>query len=181
MANNATPKDIGGFKLNWQNKMEIAIDGETDVSKADTAKWAVLAAGINNVTPAENDTTTNDQYYDGKGFGTSDVTSKRLQFTIAGHRVDDPAQNFVASKLLEIGDNLKTLMRFTFPSGESILGVVTLTTIVPTGGQPGAKQTFSFVAVFNGKPTYTAAPTAASTATMTPAASGATLSAGDHA
>lgn len=149
------PTKIGKFLLNWQNKIEIATDGETDISKADSAQWARLAAGINNLTPAENDTTANDEYYDGEGFGTSDVTSKRYQFTIAGHRVyGDAAQDFIASKMLEIGDALKTLMRVTFADGSAVYGVVTLTNIVPAGGQPGAKQTFSVVAVFNGKPKF---------------------------
>lgn len=149
------PAKIGKFILNHVNKIEIATDGETDVSKSDSAKWARLAAGINNLTPAENDTTANDEYYDGEGFGTSDVTSKRYQFTIAGHRIyGDAAQDFVASKMLAIGDDLKTLLRVTFADGSQVYGVVTLTNIVPTGGQPGAKQTFSFVAVFNGKPKF---------------------------
>ena len=96
-----------------------------------------------------------DEYYDGEGFGTSDVTSKRYQFTVAGHRVyGDKAQDYIASKMLEIGDNLKTLMRVTFADGSQVYGIVTLTNIVPAGGQPGAKQTFSFVAVFNGKPKF---------------------------
>lgn len=158
-AGGLTPKEaptkIGKFLLNWQNKIEIATDGETDISKADSAQWARLAAGINNLTPAENDTTANDEYYDGEGFGTSDVTSKRYQFTIASHRVyGDAAQDFIASKMLEIGDALKTLMRVTFADGSAVYGVVTLTNIVPAGGQPGAKQTFSVVAVFNGKPKF---------------------------
>lgn len=149
------PTKIGKFLLNWQNKIEIATDGETDISKADSAQWARLAAGINNLTPAENDTTANDEYYDGEGFGTSDVTSKRYQFTVAGHRVyGDEAQDYIASKMLEIGDNLKTLMRVTFADGSQVYGVVTLTNIVPAGGQPGAKQTFSVVCVFNGKPKF---------------------------
>lgn len=149
------PTKIGKFLLNWQNKIEIATDDETDITQAATAKWARLAAGINNLTPAENDTTANDEYYDGEGFGTSDVTSKRYQFTIAGHRVyGDAAQDYIAKKMLEIGDNLKTLLRVTFADGSQVYGVVTLTNIVPAGGQPGAKQTFSVVCVFNGKPKF---------------------------
>lgn len=149
------PTKIGKFLLNWQNKIEIATDDETDITKATTARWARLAAGINNLTPAENDTTANDEYYDGEGFGTSDVTSKRYQFTIAGHRVyGDAAQDYIAKKMLEIGDNLKTLLRVTFADGSQVYGVVTLTNIVPAGGQPGAKQTFSVVCVFNGKPKF---------------------------
>lgn len=154
------PTKIGKFLLNWQNKIEIATDDETDITKAATARWARLAAGINNLTPAENDTTANDEYYDGEGFGTSDVTSKRYQFTIAGHRVyGDDAQDYIASKMLEIGDKLKTLLRVTFADGSQVYGVVTLTNIVPAGGQPGAKQTFSVVCVFNGKPKFVPAAT----------------------
>lgn len=149
------PTNIGKFLLNWQNKIEIATDGLDNVNDITKAAWARLAAGINNLTPAENDTTANDEYYDGEGFGTSDVTSKRYQFTVAGHRVyGDKAQDYIASKMLEIGDNLKTLMRVTFADGSQVYGIVTLTNIVPAGGQPGAKQTFSFVAVFNGKPKF---------------------------
>lgn len=154
------PTKIGKFLLNWQNKIEIATDGLAHMADPTQAKWARLAAGINNLTPAENDTTANDEYYDGEGFGTSDVTSKRYQFTIAGHRVyGDEAQDFIASKMLEIGDALKTLLRVTFADGSQVYGVVTLTNIVPAGGQPGAKQTFSVVAVFNGKPKFVPAPT----------------------
>lgn len=160
MAEPEAPTKIGKFDLNWRNKLEIAVDGQSDPAKADEAKWAPLAAGINNITPAGNDTATNDQYYDGEGFGSADVTSKRFQLTIAGHRLaGDPAQDFVASKMLAIGDDLKTLLRVTFADGSQVYGVVTLTNIVPTGGQPGAKQTFSFVAVFNGKPKFVPTPT----------------------
>ena len=151
----SAPTNIGKFLLNWQNKIEIATDGLTNVDDITKAAWARLAAGINNLTPAENDTTANDEYYYGEGFGTSDVTSKRYQFTVAGHRVyGDKAQDYIASKMLEIGDNLKTLMRVTFADGSQVYGIVTLTNIVPAGGQPGAKQTFSVVCVFNGKPKF---------------------------
>ena len=156
----SAPTNIGKFLLNWQNKIEIATDGLTNVDDITKAAWARLAAGINNLTPAENDTTANDEYYDGEGFGTSDVTSKRYQFTIAGHRVyGDDAQDYIASKMLEIGDKLKTLLRVTFADGSQVYGVVTLTNIVPAGGQPGAKQTFSVVCVFNGKPKFVPAAT----------------------
>ena len=148
------PEKIGSFILNHKVKMEIDTAGNKNMSALESAKWARLAAGINNVTPAENDTTTNDEYYDGEGFGTSDVTSKRYQFTIAGHRLNgDPAQDYIASKQLEIGDSLKTLFKFTYPDGSYIVGVVTLTNIQATG----AKQTFSVVPVFNGKPKYVSA------------------------
>lgn len=146
---------IGKFTLNHKNKFEIDISGQTSLDNVGKANWMRLAAGVNNSTPAANDTTTNDEYYDGEGFGTSDVTSKRLQITLAGHRLEgDPAQDYITSKQLAIGDDLKTLFRWTQPSGDTITGVVTLTNIVSSGGAPGAKQTFSVVIVFNGKPDF---------------------------
>lgn len=156
----ATTGKIGKFTLNYKNKFEIDISGQTSLDNVDKAEWKPLAAGINNSTPAANDTTTNDEYYDGEGFGTSDVTSKRLQLTLAGNRLEgDPAQDYIASKQLAIGDDLKTLFRWTQPSGDTITGVITLTSIVSSGGAPGAKQTFSVVIVFNGKPDFEPATT----------------------
>lgn len=155
----ATTGKIGKFTLNYKNKFEIDISGQTSLDNVDKAEWKPLAAGINNSTPAANDTTTNDEYYDGEGFGTSDVTSKRLQLTLAGNRLEgDPAQDYIAAKQLAIGDDLKTLFRWTQPSGDTITGVITLTSIVSSGGAPGAKQTFSVVIVFNGKPDFESAP-----------------------
>lgn len=146
---------IGKFTLNYKNKFSIAINGENDINKVDETVFAPLAAGINNMTPASNETATNDEYYDGEGFGTSDITSKRLQLTLAGHRVEgDAAQDFIASKLLSIGDDLKTLFKWEQIDGSIITGVVTITNLVTSGGAPGAKQTFSVVLVFNGKPQY---------------------------
>lgn len=150
---------IGSFTLNFKNAFQIAIDGERDIANIDKAKFAPLAAGINNMTPANNETSTNDEYYDGDGFGTQDVTAKRLQLTLAGHRLEgDPAQDFIASKLLAIGDDLKTLFKWVQPDGSEVSGVVTISNLVTSGGAPGAKQTFSVVLVFNGKPNFKEAP-----------------------
>lgn len=154
--NAAATGKIGKFNLNWQNKFEIDTSGQKSLDNITDATFKPLAAGINNMTLAANDTTTNDEYYDGEGFGTSDTTSKRPQLTLAGNRLDgDEAQDFIASKQLSIGDDLKTLFRWTRADGAVISGVVTMTSIVSSGGAPGAKQTFSVVLVFNGKPSYT--------------------------
>lgn len=164
--NVTTTGKIGKFTLNYKNKFEIDTSGQTSLDNVSNAKWSLLAAGINNSTTAANDTTTNDEYYNGEGFGTSDVTSKRLQLTLAGHRLEgDPAQDYIAAKQLAIGDDLKTLFRWTQPSGDTITGLITLTSIVSSGGAPGAKQTFSVVIVFNGKPVF--APATGTTAGST--------------
>lgn len=159
MADEATEKgqtQIGNFKLNWQNKYEIDTSGSMDPSDVTKATWARLAGGISQVTPSENETNTTDEYYDGEGFGTSDVTGKRLQLAFTGNRkIGDVAQDYVAGHELSIGDDLKTLMRWTSTDGRIVTGLITMTAIVASGGNAGAKQTFSFTAVFNGKPLLT--------------------------
>ena len=155
MADTDAPAKIGEFLLNWRNQFFIATDGEKDPENYQKAQWAQLAKGINNVTPTDNPTTANDEYYDGEGFGTSDVTSKRIQFVLAGHRVyGDPAQDYVMKHFLDIGDDLKTLFKYVDAQGNTVVGRITMTNMTPFGGQPGAKQTFNVTLVFNGKPKY---------------------------
>lgn len=147
------------FNLNFKNKFEIDTNDGKDPSNITSANFAPLAAGINNFTPSLNETTTNDVYYDGDGYGSTDVTGKRLQLAYTGHRLEgDAAQDYIASKALDIGDSLKTLARWTYPDGSTVVGQVTISAIVTSGGAPGAKQTLSFTLAFNGKPVFTPAP-----------------------
>lgn len=141
------------FLLNFKNKLEIDTSGSTDLDKIASAKFAPLAAGITTITPAAADTTDAAAYYDNEGFTDSTVTGKNITFQVAGHRVfGDPAQDYVASKFLSIGDELRTLAQWTDAKGNKVQAVVTLTSIVPFGGAANAKQTFSFTMAFNGKP-----------------------------
>lgn len=151
------------FNLNFKNKFEIDTLGHTDPSQVADANWAELAAGINTVTPASGDTTDNTAYYDGNGFANTDITGKNYSLAFSGNRKEgDTAQDFVASKDFAVGDNAKTLLRWTRTDGTIIVGCVTLNAIVISGGAANAKQTFSFTANFNGLPDVTsglAAPT----------------------
>lgn len=144
------------FNMNYKNVFEIDTAGSQDPKDATKATFAPLAAGISGVTPAANETDDNTAYYDGAGFTDTDVTGKRITLAFTGHRViGDAAQDYVASKFLAIGQNLKTLGRWTDTNGNVIVSSVTLTAIVPMGGNANAKQTFSFTMSFNGKPIMT--------------------------
>lgn len=144
------------FTMNYKNVFEIDTAGGQDPTNTAAAKFAPLAAGISGVTPAANETDDNTAYYDGAGFTDTDVTGKRITLAFTGHRViGDAAQDYVASKFLAIGQNLKTLGRWTDANGNVIVSSVTLTAIVPMGGNANAKQTFSFTMSFNGKPIMT--------------------------
>ena len=158
------------FDLNFKNTLEIDINGGTDldIDKAN-ANWAKLSRGISTITPSAADTTDATPYWDGEGFIETDVTGKNITFALAGHRVmGDPAQDYVASHFLDIGEKLRTLARWTDSAGNVVESVATLTSIVPFGGAANVKQTFSFTLALNGKPVYTpanggTAPTPAST------------------
>lgn len=146
------------FLLNFKNKLEIDVLGNTSLDDKEKADWAVLAKGINTITPASSETSDNTPYYDGEGFSDTDVTGKHITFALSGHRLmGDKAQDYVASKFLDIGDKLRTLCRWTDAQGNTVTSVATLTAIVPFGGAANVKQTFSFTLALNGKPEYTPA------------------------
>ena len=84
----------------------------------------------------------------------------------------DPAQDYVASHFLDIGDKLRTLARWTDPVGNVVESVATLTSIVPFGGAANVKQTFSFTLALNGKPDYTPASTGEVTPPVNPQSTG---------
>lgn len=141
------------FNLNYKNKLEIDTTGNTSLDDIEKATFATVAAGIQTITPSASETADTTPYWTGEGFSDHDVTGKAVQFAIAGHRVDgDAAQDYVADKFIEVGDSLRTLARWTDPSGKQLVFVATLVSVVPFGGAANVKQTFSFTLAANGKP-----------------------------
>lgn len=145
------------YPENWINKLEIDLnsgqDPKADSEDVKNAKWALLAEGITQITPASNETTETNNYYADKGFGSQDTTSKRASFAVSGVRVlNDPAQDYVAARFFAAGDSVKTLARWTGQYGDVMTANVTLSAIVPFNGNSNAKQTFSFTMSVNGKP-----------------------------
>lgn len=160
------------FDLNFKNSLEIDINGGTDLDndKAN-ANWAKLSRGISTITPSAADKTDATPYWDGEGFSDTEVTGKNITFALSGHRVmGDPAQDYVASHFLDIGDKLRTLARWTDPAGNVVESVATMTSIVPFGGAADVKQTFSFTLALDGKPDYTPASTQSGGTAPTPSA-----------
>lgn len=145
-----------GYKNNFFNKYEIDTHGSLDPSTTTGATFVTLADGIATITPSAGDTTDNTAYYNGGGYAHTDVTGKNVSIAFAGNRVEgDAAQDFVASKAFSVGDDLKTLIRWTRVDGTVIVAQVTMSAITVSGGGANAKQTFSFTANFNGAPVIT--------------------------
>lgn len=117
--------------------------------------WAKLADGISGYEPSGNEETDQTQYMSGKGYATTTVTGKQETYSISGHRLTgDPAQDYIYSYPVKhgLGKARETQGRITDPSGEVIVGPVTLTAIEGPSGEAGTKGEISFEVHFNGKP-----------------------------
>ena len=150
MADNVVVEDIG-FAQNYTNLYFINI-----TPGAASKTWARLGAGINSVTPAGNEVIDQANYYDGEGVADSEVTGGQPIFSFAGHRrLGDPAQDWIASKLIEYGGSRRTQFLWIEPNGGRLEGDCTVANLVTTGGDPNAKGTFSCEVHLNGRPSYT--------------------------
>ncbi|OEH53122.1 capsid protein [Oceanobacillus sp. E9] len=140
-----------GFLLNSQYRMEINVtpNGETET-------WERLGKGINSMEPDPNEETAQDKYFDGDGYGETDVIGAQLIASFSGHRYyGDEAQDFIYSKVLELGPSRRTDFRLTLPDGSSFEGPCTIAAITGPGGDAGGKGDISFEIHFAGKPKYT--------------------------
>lgn len=153
-----TEQDHHGFPTNSTNyifidtKPTVNSAGDVDLADLTTGTWARLAGGISSATYSGNETTSNDQYMDGDGYGDTSVDAKRGSLALTGNRkIGDPAQEYIASKMLAIGNSVRTRMIW-IENGNVVVASVTLSNIVTTGGNANAKQTFSLTINFNGRP-----------------------------
>lgn len=149
--------------LNYQNLIEIDI-----TPKAATRTWKPLAAGISSFDYSFNESVDQQTFMNDAGFASSFVEGKQLTFSFSGIRITgDAAQDFVASKEAELGDECLTNIRITAADGSKKSGQCTLTGIVANGGDAGASSAFSFEAHVNGRPDLTPiSPAPALTATI---------------
>lgn len=150
-----TASQLGNLKRpeNWVNKFEIDANKNQDPANIQNAKWLLISQGITSITPSSNDTTSANSFWNDKGFQETDVTGKKISIAVKGYRVvGDPAQDFIASLFLKMGDTCRTLVRWTDQSGHVIIANCTITKVVTMGGNANAYQTFSFTIALNGKP-----------------------------
>lgn len=140
------------FVLNSQflYELNIAQPGEAE-------NYVRLAEGISSLTPNSNDVLSQDFYLDNDGNGNTDKTGQQLIYTGSGHRaLGDPAQDFIFSKRLALGDDCKTSFRQTDPDGLKILmPSVTICNVTGNSGDANAKSEIGFEIHVNGAPTIT--------------------------
>ncbi|SEP56830.1 hypothetical protein SAMN05216232_0181 [Virgibacillus subterraneus] len=143
------------FLLQSKNKLEI--NTTPSATGTDSQTWSLLAKGITDMEPDPNEETQQDNYFDGDGFGETDVTGAQLIVSVSGHRFyGDAAQDFIYGLQMELGPARRTDFRLTLPDGSMFEGACTIVNIVGPGGAAGEKGAISFEIHFAGKPTYTA-------------------------
>src|SRR5690554_818392 len=142
-----------GFLLQSKHILEINTSpGATD----GTQTFERLAAGISSMEPSSNDELAQDRYFDGDGYGETDVIGAQLVLTFSGHRkYGDPAQDFIMGLMLDLGPGRRTDFRWTLPNGDVYEGPVTVANITGPSGEAGAKGEIGFEIHFNGKPEFT--------------------------
>lgn len=151
--------------LNFQNLFEI------DINPGGTANYKRLGDGLTSATPKTGEKVDQKTYLDDDGGQTSEVTGFQLVYSFSGDRIPgDPAQDYIFSKLLDIGAARHTNFRATDAGGTIISGEATIANITPPGGEAGSASAISFELHLNGKPTKTD-PVPAPALTMTIASS----------
>src|SRR5690606_18315009 len=94
----------------------------------------------------------------GDGYATWTVVGSHLTTAFTGHRkFGDPAQDFIFSKAMEIGNERETEFRWTLPNGEVLEGPCTIAEVTGPSGEANAKGEITVAIHFNGKPVYTPA------------------------
>ena len=132
------------FALNYTHLHQIKIP---------VLGWTYIGAGIQTVEPNPNETTDDSNYYDGEGLSATIVTGGQVTFAFKGHRkYGDPAQDYIASLMLEYGSSRDVLYRWIGPDGETIEANATIANIKSGGGDANSKGTFEFDVRCNGRP-----------------------------
>lgn len=145
---------MAGFELMFAHNFQI------DTDPGGTETLVPLKAGITNVEPANNEELDQTAYLDGDGYGTTDVIGAQTTLAFSGHRkYGDAAQDYIFGKQLDLGGGRRTKFEWTEPDGGTFKGDITIANISGPSGDAGAKGEISFEIHFNGKPTYTPAPT----------------------
>lgn len=136
------------FELNFQDLFLIDTTPE-----GATRTWKRLGAGISGFDPDTNEDVAQDKYLDGAGYGSSDVIGAQLTFAVSGNRVvGDPAQDYIASKEFDLGDDRKTNFRAFDSLGNMRSGLATICKLKLGGGDASGKKQISFELHINGKP-----------------------------
>lgn len=118
------------------------------------AEYLWLAKGLKTSSPENDEETDDSAYFDGDGTKEEMVISKRRGRTFEGHRdYSDKAQNFVAEKEDEVGDDLVVWYKEVSSDGKTQKeGLARLSEIEIGDGEASELETIKFKVVWTRKP-----------------------------
>lgn len=155
--------------LNFQTLFEL------DITPEATATYVRLGDGLVSASPSTNEKLDQKGYLDDDGGMTSEVTGFQLVWAFSGDRIPgNAAQDYIFSKVLELGAARKTNFRATDAGGTVIAGECTIANIQLPGGDANSPAACGFELHLNGKPMKTD-PATPPALTVTVAASGTTI------
>lgn len=140
---------------NAQRKHYIGPYKEVTPDTTPTAEeYLWLAKGLKTSSPENNEETDDSAYFDGDGTKEEMVISKRRGRTFEGHRdYSDKAQNFVADKEDEVGDDLVVWYKEVSSDGKTQKeGLARLSEIEIGDGEASDLETIKFKIVWTRKP-----------------------------
>ena len=125
----------------------------TNGDAGEVTSWLPLAKFISTVEPEPNDETEEYAWYDGEGVLTTEVTSARPSYSVEGQRFyGDEAQDLIASKEYETGDDRYIAFQKIDPNGDTFTGKATVSDIVTGGGEAQEHGAFSCTITWAEKP-----------------------------
>ncbi|HET1253531.1 TPA: phage tail protein [Streptococcus pneumoniae] len=140
---------------NAQRKHYIGPHKEATPETPPTAEeYLWLAKGLKTSSPENNEETDDSAYFDGDGTKEEMVISKKRGRTFEGHRdYSDKAQNFVADKEDEVGDDLVVWYKEVSSDGKTQKeGLARLSEIEIGDGEASELETIKFKIVWTRKP-----------------------------
>jgi hypothetical protein len=137
--------------LNFQTLFELDITPE-----GQARTYTRLGDGLTTASPSTNEKLDQKAYLDDDGGQTSEVTGFQLVYAFSGDRIPgNAAQDFIFSKILDLGAARHTNFRTTGADGTVISGECTIANIQLPGGDANSPAACGFEIHLNGKPSKT--------------------------
>lgn len=146
----ALPKNTESPEMNFETEAFI----NTSPAKAGEPTWKSLAALTKNMSQSLNEVLYQASYYEGKGWGSTEVTGGQMTLTLTGDVMpEDEACSWLMSEdvMYKFGNARKTHLKIQ-KGTKIIIWPVTLANITPAYGDAGTVNSLTVTIHGNGQP-----------------------------
>lgn len=134
------------------------IDVQLDISGGSSERWGDMTKCFKNINQAINESTYVAAYLADKGFTSTLVTGASPTLQLSGdYTKGDPVCEYLDSIQYEIGAHRVSKLKMKRGTG-TLTCPVTLSGVAIAGGESTAPNTVNVTIAFNGKPSYSSAP-----------------------